>query len=397
MTGWRDQLRPASWRGLACHVEAAEAAGGRRLALHEYPLRDDPYPEDMGRKARTWTVTAFMLGADVLTTAQAFATALEETGAGTWIDPWRGEIRAVVEQYSWRQSSAEGGIARFEISFREAGAAAYPVLAPDHEAAVDAAASVARSGAIERFGAGFSVTGLAAALQQDMADVIGVTMTDIEAATRDVVATAEQAASWARAGLSLATDAALLIETPELLADRLMALLGADRLAGMHWRTWLDIATWAPVLDGMPGQGGAAQRGRANRAAWVALVNQAGVIGAARAAVATDFATYDDAVAARGEITAAMDAVEAAASPAQYQTLVALRTALVRAVSAAAPRLPRVITITRPAPLPALTLAWELYGDRPGSVPARADEIVARNRVPHPLFVAPPVEVLSDG
>ena len=394
---WRDELRPASWRGLACHVEAAEAQGGRRLALHEFPLRDDPYPEDLGRKARAWSVTAFLLGAEVLSAARAFAAALEEAGSGTWVDPWRGDVAAVVESYSWRQSSREGGIARFEIQFREAGQAAYPALAPDHSAAVEAAAETAAVGWKEKFGEGFSVSGLAEALKADIGDLIGTTVTDLSALTSDAVATIDQAAAWARAGLQLAADARTLIETPSLLADRAMALMGADRLGGLGWRSWLNIATWAPILGGLEGAGPAATQARANRSRWVGLINQAGVIGAAKAAAAADFATRDEAIEARTAIVAAMDAVEGGTSAAEYQVLAALRTALVRAVSAAAPRLPRLMRLDRPQPLPALALAWELYGDAPASVPDRADEIVARNRTRHPLFVVPPVQVLSYG
>jgi prophage DNA circulation protein len=392
VTGWRDQLRPASWRGLACHVEAAEAAGGRRLALHEYPLRDEPYPEDMGRRPRAWTVTAFLLGADVLTAAQKFADALEAEGAGTWVDPWRGELKAVVDQYSWRQSSAEGGIARFEISFREAGEAAYPELAPDHASAVEAAAGDAWERTKEKFGEGFSVTGLIEALKTDAADLVGLSVADVTAWAGTAAATLEQTAAWARAGLQLAADARALIENPSLLIDEALSFLGHPRMAGLDWRTWLNIASWAPALLGAttPEQG-------ANRGAYIQAIRTAGAIGAAKAAAGAEFTTYDDAIAARGEIMDALDVVAATADAALFERLATLRTAVVTAVSAAAPRLPRVRTITRPQPLPALALAWELYGDRPGTVPARADEVTARNRVPHPLFVAPPVEVLSHG
>ncbi len=394
---WRDELRPASWRGLPCFVEDAEASGGRRLVVHEYPLRDEPFPEDMGRATRGWAVTAFLLGSDVLSQARAFADALEAPGAGTWVDPWRGDVQAVVKDFSWSQRSAEGGIARFRVSFVEAGAAAYPVLEADRAAAVDQAADEAAVGWKEKFGEGFSVSGLADALKEDMGDLVGLTVTDIGNLTADVVATADEAASWARAGLQLAADARQLIETPSLLADRVMALMGASRLGGMGWRSWLTIASWAPALSGISGDSPSAARGRSNRSAWVGLINQAGVIGAARAASAAEFETYDEAIEARTAITAAMDAVEGGATAEQYRTLAALRTALVQAVSAAAPRLPRVMTLQRPHPVPALAVAWELYGATPAAAAARADEIVARNRTRHPLFVVPPIEVLVDG
>lgn len=394
---WRDELRPASWRGLACHVGGAEATGGRRLVVHEYPLRDEPYPEDMGRRARAWSVDAFLLGPDVLSQARAFADALEAAGAGTWVDPWRGEIEAVVETWSWRQSSAEGGIARFQIQFREAGEAAYPELAPDHAEAAAAATDGAWERTKDRFGEGFSVSGLADALKEDISGVIGLSVADIAAEAGAVAAAADEAAGWARAAASLAADARLLIEQPGLLADRFMALIGAERLGGLGWRGWLNIASWAPPLLGIGGADPEAGRANANRAAYAAMVRAAGAAGAARAAAAEEFATYDEAIEARTAVVAALDEAQAGATHEQYRDLERVRATLVSAIAAQAPALPRLMTIDRAQPVPALVLAWELYGARPAGVPARADEIVARNEVRHPLFCASPLEVLSDG
>jgi prophage DNA circulation protein len=49
---WRDKLQAGRFRTAAFQIDAHDQAGGRRLALHEYPLRDDPYAEDMGRLER---------------------------------------------------------------------------------------------------------------------------------------------------------------------------------------------------------------------------------------------------------------------------------------------------------------------------------------------------------
>ena len=40
-------LRQASFRGAKFEVDDVDASGGRRLVKHEYPLRDEPYTEDM--------------------------------------------------------------------------------------------------------------------------------------------------------------------------------------------------------------------------------------------------------------------------------------------------------------------------------------------------------------
>jgi prophage DNA circulation protein len=50
---WRDMLmQQASFRGVVFHVETGARLSGRRTVVHEYPKRNDPYAEDMGRAAR---------------------------------------------------------------------------------------------------------------------------------------------------------------------------------------------------------------------------------------------------------------------------------------------------------------------------------------------------------
>jgi prophage DNA circulation protein len=55
--------------------------------------------------------------------------------------------------------------------------------------------------------------------------------------------------------------------------------------------------------------------------------------------------------------------------------------------------LPAITTFTPPETMPALVIAWELYGDI-----TRANEIIDRNRIRHPNFVpgGVPLEVLSE-
>jgi hypothetical protein len=38
---WWQQLQPGSWRGCGFVLDAGETRAGRRIAIHEYPYRDD--------------------------------------------------------------------------------------------------------------------------------------------------------------------------------------------------------------------------------------------------------------------------------------------------------------------------------------------------------------------
>lgn len=57
-------LRPASWRGVPFQVDSTDMGAGRRTQLHEYPQRDKPWVEDLGRAAREVAFDGFVTGAD---------------------------------------------------------------------------------------------------------------------------------------------------------------------------------------------------------------------------------------------------------------------------------------------------------------------------------------------
>src|SRR6516162_8788730 len=58
---FRDDMLPASFRGAMFHVEAGAKESGRRIVTHEFPKRELPYSEDMGRKAFQFSVRGYIL------------------------------------------------------------------------------------------------------------------------------------------------------------------------------------------------------------------------------------------------------------------------------------------------------------------------------------------------
>ena len=118
---WRLQLRPASFRGAGFHVEVGALAGGRRIALHEFPKRDTPYAEDMGRRARRFPVTGYIVDADYIPERDALIAALEAGGGGTLVHPTLGTFRVVCDGFSAIERRDKGGYVEFEMTFVEAG------------------------------------------------------------------------------------------------------------------------------------------------------------------------------------------------------------------------------------------------------------------------------------
>jgi hypothetical protein len=58
---WRADLQPASFNGAYFHVETATLDTGRRVVTHEFPKKDLPYSEDMGRRAYEFSVRGYCI------------------------------------------------------------------------------------------------------------------------------------------------------------------------------------------------------------------------------------------------------------------------------------------------------------------------------------------------
>jgi prophage DNA circulation protein len=121
MSIWRDNLRPASFRGVEFKVSSGARSSGRRGIEFEYPKRDDPYFEDLGRIARRWSVTGYVIGSDYQRQADALCTALEAIDPGTLVHPTMGTMRVVCQPYTRTEKKTEGGYAEFDMVFVEAG------------------------------------------------------------------------------------------------------------------------------------------------------------------------------------------------------------------------------------------------------------------------------------
>src|SRR5262245_53821924 len=60
-SAWRYNLLPASFRGAHFHVESGSKESGRRIVTHEFPKKELPYSEDMGRRAYEFSVRGYII------------------------------------------------------------------------------------------------------------------------------------------------------------------------------------------------------------------------------------------------------------------------------------------------------------------------------------------------
>ena len=387
---WRDTLKARSvdgaplvgrFRQARFIVPNSDATFGRRAELHEYPQRDIPWVEDLGRKARQFTIEVFVdgrLGGDYLSARDALIAAIEEPGPGTLVHPWYGTLNvALAEPASVRESTREGGRATFRLTFVEAGELRFPSSARDTSLVVDRRADAVLSAATDIFADTFDVSGLPgwslAALEADLAATLAELEKQVSGVTGTIAAEIRAPANMAAAIVGS--------------VQRLGAVATEPLRAMQLYRRLFDAGD---DNQNAPATTPTLRRQVRNAAAARRLVQQAAVAEACRASSQADYSTRDDALATAELLQDALDKQMAAADPVTgspvedgvYQALAALHAAVSSDLLERGARLPELVSYTPRATLPALVVAHRLYGDA-----RRAEEITNRNRIRHPGFV----------
>jgi len=125
---WRERWRKASFRGVEFEIESGAKESGRRHVVHEYPKRNEPFTEDLGRRARHYPVTGYIVGPDYDRDAKRLLEACEKDGAGTLVHPTLGERRVICDVVGMVESKDQGGMAIFDMQFVEAGRSSSPAV-----------------------------------------------------------------------------------------------------------------------------------------------------------------------------------------------------------------------------------------------------------------------------
>ncbi|OAT41354.1 phage tail/DNA circulation protein [Hafnia paralvei ATCC 29927] len=134
---WGENLHPASFRGVPFAVTGGESQFGRRQAVHEYPMRDRVWVEDLGRGTRRITLQGFIVqgsriysASDVLTQRDSLIAACESKGSGTLVHPTLGELTVSIpdgglkfregldqgRSFSFTLTCLEGGLKTFALT-----------------------------------------------------------------------------------------------------------------------------------------------------------------------------------------------------------------------------------------------------------------------------------------
>lgn len=137
MLEYRNKLQTASFRGVTFGVREINTTMGRRSILHEYPYRDEPYAEDLGRKAREFSINAFVMNPNDFSASRQLASVLEDYNTpGTFVHPSMGQIQVIPKECTHTFSNQEGGIEYFSVTFVETFGNNFPSVSVDTQSLI---------------------------------------------------------------------------------------------------------------------------------------------------------------------------------------------------------------------------------------------------------------------
>jgi prophage DNA circulation protein len=134
-SAWQAALRPASFKGVGFGVRGDSIESGHRIADHQYPFRNVPFREDLGRLGRAYNFEGFVIGDDAVMQAKALL-AVCEAGQGTLIHPTFGTVTAICFRVRPEDRVDAGHYVAFTFTFLEAGQVNYPNTPADTQANV---------------------------------------------------------------------------------------------------------------------------------------------------------------------------------------------------------------------------------------------------------------------
>jgi prophage DNA circulation protein len=410
---WIAALRPASFRGVGFHVDSSGGTTGRRAALHEYPGRDVPYVEDLGRKAWSFTFDAYVIGPGHLLKRDLLLAACRAKGPGALVYPTMAAMQAVCVECSFTEQRHEGNYTGFRLAFAEAGQLLEPSAATSTVAGIEGAASKLVKSLGLDFAADFG-KGLDTFLASS---AVG----DVLSFTTQVTSLANMIPGADKLGLTTALNvmsggAQALVYAPGLLNDgvqKVTQLFGENGGFATTWRSMASLGSsfTSHTVPGVPAAGGpptraapslpyvgaradstgaTATQGRlteaANAFAFQNLVRRAALVEVAYATPNLPLTSAQDAALAREQIVALFDAARedaaAAGNDDTYVNLAETENAVIADLTRRMLQLPVITSFHTARSTNALTLAWRMYQDA-----NRGDDVVARTAAINPAFL----------
>jgi prophage DNA circulation protein len=387
MASWKDRLRPASFRGIAFFIDSSQYTGGRRVAFHEFPDRDNPFAEDLGKVGQTFRVEGHILGDTYFDTKKSLLDAANQEGPGELVHPYYGTLLVQCGAFSIDEDNREGRIAKISFQFYEAGDNRYPKEVDDKQFVLEEKTLSALDKSKAEFDRRFSIAKLPGFAVDTARKSVADAANFFENATKGLQTQAKEIADLAFAIRNLRAETNDLLQSPAELSQRL-----ADSFSLLEAALGLpkDKLKGAQVFAGF-GSGDAAiptttpirQKQDENKRVFDDFMKRTGTVQAVNAASVVEFESVDEASEIRDTLRDQIDDILLTAEDDDvFQAFQDVKAQLARVLPDADADLPNVQTITVQDTNPSLVVAYDLF-----EVPEAEEDLINRNKIAHPGFV----------
>lgn len=390
--GWRERYQQGAFRGIPFQIDSGEDERAQRLVVHEFPARDKPYLETMGKKANRFTVEAFLVGDNYLEQRDNLQDACTQTGTGKLVHPFYGEITVQCESIRTRHDRTEMRMVRVSMSFVEVGDLVPITTYISTQAKVLESAQGAVAAQKTTFERLFDYASLPYAKAQEVLGQVNAAVEVIGQARKLVGQAPAFAAEIQNIGGALSS---LVTDAGEL-ADEMINLItfgfltedtDADSVPDVKqsFAEIADLFEYTPYVA-IPSE---------ESSAFTALVKGTAMAQGGHMLSLAEFDSVEEAFAMRDQLFAAIDAFQntEGLDDSIFTSMSGLRAQVERDIKERSASLPRLVEITLPKAVPALVLSYRLYGNVD-----EENSIISRNRIRHPGIVPSdiPIKVLTD-
>lgn len=411
---WRDQMLPASFRGISFLIPQASVPVGMKVQLHEFPQRDEPYAEQMGKQAQVHRLVCWIIGDDCFERRDKFMEAVQTPGAGELVHPWLGRMQVKAGEAELTHDFKQGGMAAFAVTFYPDIPLKFPTAKFNTQQQVVKASDSLLDSALARYKSAMakvdqarlglarlrnSLSGVYTVIQQQFSTIIGA-FTNLTGFAQSLMNAPDSLSSLFSSyfsefsvddylgndsGSSYRNSVATATQQTEAVAsiNTVSDSGGVDAAAASQATANLVqdalLVQVALIISEMP------VASQPVSTATVASVEQQAI----QPIVRPEVPVADDVIELRDNLNEAIFQASLKADPEHYMVLNTLRQTIVKHLTAVAESGVRLVEITPPETLSALVLAYRRFGDA-----TRESEVVQRNRLRHPGFVpARPIKI----
>lgn len=384
---WQDDYQQGEFRGVPFFLKGHTYGSGRDISVHKFPGRDQRYNEDTGRAERSFKLSAYVVGDDVFAQREALISALEQRGPGRLVHPYRGVFQVVVLGFSVSESSEDGRVAAFDISFTDDVPQALTVATRSTTRAVTSARanlySAVQDDFVDKYPATFPVMAVLKTVQGAISKCTAA-VDKAKTAVASVAAYRQQVERIQGKLVELSLNALDLAKEIRALVDwgadpfGKVATPTADNARQVFDDMRAVIAAMSAPWDIAPDSGGGetAQIVRDYTTAC-ATASAVGVV------ASIPLSSVDEAEALRDAAFTMLDALQESPTvpDAVFDASAAAKQAIQEDIARRSLSLAVIIEYKTPESEPVLAVSQEIYGDV-----SRVDEIIRRNAVRHPGF-----------